>query len=544
MDLIKFLVNRSPGAIALAAIAAVISGIACTSLIALIAGVTTGSRPRGGFVAAAFIALCGVMALARYFSSISLARLVQGAVFDLRMQLSRSILAAPLRDVEKIGGHRFLAILTDDVFILANVITSIPSLAINLTLMAGCLVYLAWLSIHAFWLTFAFSVLGVLGYRLMMAPSVRIMRSAREQRDRVFETLKQLLEGAKELRLHKARRDEFVSNHLVRHADKLRWQNVNYMTWYTVANTAIQSTMFVLIAAILFSPFLFRDSRPEAMIGATLTLLFLAGPLESIVVTLPMFARANVSLKKITDCGLDLRRSDGTDQSAMREQEAWTRIDLRGVTHVYQQEDDGEQFVLGPIDLTLNRGELLFLTGGNGSGKSTLAKILTGLYEPKEGEIFIDGIPVSVGGLDQYRQLYSAVFSDFYIFEHMDYLDASIVNQHSDELLRCLELSRKVRIEDQIFRYNGLSQGQMKRMALLTACLEDRPIYVFDEWAADQDPAFKKIFYRQILPQLKYQGKTVLIVSHDDRYYEIADRIIKLNYGRIDDGYSTSTAAL
>jgi len=68
---------------------------------------------------------------------------------------------------------------------------------------------------------------------------------------------------------------------------------------------------------------------------------------------------------------------------------------------------------------------------------------------------------------------------------------------------------------------------------LLTAYLEDRPIYVFDEWAADQDPHFKSVFYAQPLPDLKARGKTALVVTHDDRYFHSADRVIKLDYGKI-----------
>jgi putative ATP-binding cassette transporter len=528
--------SRSAKAIVLAVIAAVISGVACTSLIALIAGLTGGSLPRTGVAALAFVGLCLLMALARYFSSISLARLVQGAVFDLRMRLSRSLVRAPLPDIERIGSHKLLAILTDDVFILANAITSIPSLAINLTLTLGCLGYLAWLSMNSFLLTIGFTLLGAALYRLMMAPSIRFMKLARAQRDRVFESIKQLLEGAKEIRLYKSRRDEFVSNHLVRHAAELKRHNTSYMTWYTIASTTVQSLMFVLIGAILFSPFLFSGSSSESVLGATLTLLFLAGPLESILVTLPMFARANVSLKKINECRLDLRESEAEDErSTARVNQGWNRIDLRGVSYVYRREEEGESFSLGPLDLTLHRGELVFLTGGNGSGKTTLARVVTGLYAPEQGEILVDGVPVVADGLDEYRQLYSAVFSDFYIFEQTDYLDPSTVGRRGGELLAGLGLSPQVRIEDQVFRYNGLSQGKMKRLALLTACLEDREIYVFDEWAADQDPAFKKVFYRQILPRLKSEGKTALVISHDARYYEVADRIVKLDYGMIDD---------
>ncbi|MCB1035646.1 MAG: cyclic peptide export ABC transporter, partial [Acidobacteria bacterium] len=74
---------------------------------------------------------------------------------------------------------------------------------------------------------------------------------------------------------------------------------------------------------------------------------------------------------------------------------------------------------------------------------------------------------------------------------------------------------------------------QRKRLALVTALLEDRPVYLFDEWAADQDPEFKEVFYHQLLPELKARGKTAIVISHDDRYYDVADRVVKLDTGRV-----------
>jgi putative pyoverdin transport system ATP-binding/permease protein len=96
-----------------------------------------------------------------------------------------------------------------------------------------------------------------------------------------------------------------------------------------------------------------------------------------------------------------------------------------------------------------------------------------------------------------------------------------------------LQLSHKVQVKDGSLSTTELSQGQRKRLALLTAYLDDRPIYLFDEWVADQDPFFREVFYQQILPELKKRDKAVLVISHDDRYFHLCDRLIKLDYGQI-----------
>ena len=71
------------------------------------------------------------------------------------------------------------------------------------------------------------------------------------------------------------------------------------------------------------------------------------------------------------------------------------------------------------------------------------------------------------------------------------------------------------------------------RKALISALLEDREIYIFDEWAADQDPQFRKRFYEKIIPELKQKGKTIFAVTHDDHYWNLADIVVKMEYGRI-----------
>jgi len=209
------------------------------------------------------------------------------------------------------------------------------------------------------------------------------------------------------------------------------------------------------------------------------------------------------------------------------------QLELVGVTHSYHHEKDDSHFTLGPMNLTFRPGELVFIVGGNGSGKSTLAKIIIGLYPPESGEIRLDGRNIANANRDDYRQLFSAVFSDFYVFESLLGLSAANLDAQAQHFLTELHLDHKVKVRDGKLSRVDLSQGQRKRLALLTAYLEDRPYYLFDEWASDQDPQFMEIFYRQILPDLKERGKAVVVITHDDRYFSVADRVIKLDYGKL-----------
>jgi len=209
-------------------------------------------------------------------------------------------------------------------------------------------------------------------------------------------------------------------------------------------------------------------------------------------------------------------------------------IEFRNVVFRRGGENGGNAFTLGPIDLTLHPGELVFIIGGNGSGKSTLAKVITGLYPPQSGEILVDGVPLSPASEESFRQLYSAVFSDFFLFNRLVGLDHSTKwAERTNEYLKALELAKVVKLDGARFSTTSLSQGQRRRMALLVAYMEDRPIYVLDEWAADQDPEFRQIFYMKLLPELKEKGKTVVVITHDDRYFHLGDRVIKLDYGKV-----------
>jgi putative ATP-binding cassette transporter len=258
-------------------------------------------------------------------------------------------------------------------------------------------------------------------------------------------------------------------------------------------------------------------------------------PVASILNALPDIGRAHVALKKVEALELSLaaHTTEGDGSTPLPAPvSSWKRLEVLGVTYTYYREKEDRSFILGPADLTFRAGELVFLIGGNGSGKTTLAKLLVGLYVPEAGEIRWHGQSITDDNRESYRQHFSAVFSDFYLFDSLLGLDTVKLDIRARDYLVQLQLNHKVQVEDGRLSTLDLSQGQRKRLALLTAYLEDRSFYVFDEWAADQDPLFKQFFYLQLLPELQARDKTVLVITHDDQYFQMADRCLKLEEGK------------
>ncbi|HYP01401.1 MAG TPA: cyclic peptide export ABC transporter [Pyrinomonadaceae bacterium] len=537
MELLSLLLNSSRRAVVVAALAGVLSGIASTGLIAFIHTAVSRTQSPTALLVWGFAALCAGKFITAIVSELLLIRLSQRASFDLRMHLSRRIAATPLRRLEELGAHRLLASLTDDVLSITNGFILIPILLVNIAIVVGCLIYLGWLSWIVLLVVALMMAAGIVSYQLPVGRAMRHLQHVREEQDALLKHFRALIEGVKELKLHPERREEFLSVSLTSTADALKRHFVTGMSVYAVAGNWGHILFLVFIGLLLFAlPNVVPVDAPT-LTGYVLTILYLMSPLEAVLFQLPTVGRAQVALRAIRALGMSLSgdaEEEDAHAAADETRFKWSSLELAGVTHSYRNEQDNRSFQLGPIDFRCAPGELIFITGGNGSGKTTLVKLLTGLYTPEAGEIRLDGAPVTDRNQTFYRRHFSAVFSDFYVFESLLGLGAPDLDARAHDYLVRLQLDRKVQISDGKLSTVDLSQGQRKRLALLTAYLEDRPIYVFDEWAADQDPVFKEIFYLQLLPELKARGKTVLVISHDDRYYHVADRIIKLNYGQVE----------
>jgi len=533
MKVLLFLLRRSKLALITAILAGFLSG-ACTAAVVAVVNVTlTGSGPKDRLLWA-FLALLFGVPVTRLVSQYLLVRLGQQIVFDLRMNLSRRILASPLRRLEEVGNHRLLASLTGDIEILTNGLGLLPALSVNLAIVLGCLAYMAWLSPMLLALFAIFLLLGGVSYRLPMRRGAKIFKRSRETQDVLFREFTGLVEGNKELKLHEPRRAAFLDV-LSRTAGILKKLNHSALMTFTAASAWGWFLFFVMVGLLLFAfPSLGQGIDRRALTGYTRLLLYMRPPLQQFLDQLPQLSRTSISIQKVESLGLAL---EGNAEPAAadfgRRDLPWRRLEMVGVSHSYRGEEGEKGFGVGPLDLAFTPGELVFVVGGNGSGKTTFAKLLTGLYFPEKGELRIDGEPVTRETLAEYRRGFTAVFSDFFLFEKLLGLEEACADGRAAEWISRLRLGEKLEIRNGAFSTTALSRGQRKRLALLTACLEDRPFCVFDEWASDQDPFFKRIFYREILPLLKERGKTVLVISHDDAYYDVADRLIKLDYGQV-----------
>jgi putative ATP-binding cassette transporter len=536
MTLLRFLLRYSPAMVVWTSLAALLSGAFSTGLLALI---TLAMNRHGSLSATLVVAFCALGVgrfLTNALAQVTLAHFSQATTARLRLDLVGKILSVPLRQIEDLGAPKLMVALTEDILEITQATLTIPVFAFNSAVLLGGAVYLAWLSFPVFLGMFVFGVVGAVTYRLLVRSGFGHLVAARDGQDRLFQHFRSLTEGIKELKLHRARRESFLRDDVARAAAVCQRHSVAAELRFILAQNWNQLLFLGLIGLILFLLPRLEAVSQQAMTGYVIATLYLMGPLAGLLGSLSVFSRANVSLRKVEDLGLTLSAIPGDNGGASPGRFAsqpFESLELVQVKHSYHREREDDSFMLGPIDLSMGPGELVFLIGGNGSGKSTLAKVITGLYPPAGGEIRLNGVVVGDQNRDDYRQCFSTVFSDYFLFERIVGSGGAQADRRAREYLERLHLNHKVSIRDGVFSTTLLSQGQRKRLALLCAYIEDRPFYLFDEWASDQDPLFKEVFYSQLLPELRSLGKAVLVITHDDRYFDRADRLIKLDYGRI-----------
>ena len=540
MRLILALLKRSRGALAIALTACVLNGIASVLLVATLNRALSESGAADGSLALRF-GLCAVIALVtRVITGVLFARLSQDTMAQLREHVAKRVAAAELRDVERIGAAPVQSVLTDDATNVSMLFFALPNIVMHGSIVFGCLGYLAWLSLPVCLLALTAIVVGSIGYHTGDKRAIASLEAAGRSQDKLFGYLGALFTGAKELKLHQARARQFLDGQLGAAIGEVRDHRRRAFSSYAVGVGWIVFLFYVFLGAAAFWPTLGVRADAAAASGYIVVFLFMLLPLDGLLNNVPTLNAARVSLdriEKVMEEFGNLRTAPPVGESASRA--PFKTLTLRNVTHAYFHERDERMFSVGPINLTFKPGELVFLVGGNGSGKTTLAKVLTGLYEPENGVIEVDGHVVSSAERAAYRERFTAVFNDFHLFDALlgiiDPNDPSRAqaDARANALVAKLALDHKVQVVDGAFSTRALSTGQRKRLALVVAYLEDRPFYLFDEWAADQDPAFKAVFYEQLLPELCARGKTVLVITHDDRYFPLADRVLKLDNGSI-----------
>ncbi|RAR63290.1 MULTISPECIES: multidrug ABC transporter permease/ATP-binding protein [Halomonadaceae] len=480
----------------------------------------------------AFLGVIVALLVVTLASQMALTTLGHHFVYGLRGRLVKQILDTDVERLERLGSAELLASLSSDVRNVTIAFVRLPELVQGVVLTVGSAAYLGWLSPSLLLVTAVWLAVTIAGGSWLVARVYRHLAKVRESEDRLYRDYEAVIQGCKELALNRSRAQRLFDGRYSEDARAYRGHIIRADTYHLSAVNWSNIMMLGAIGVVFYLANGLGWASTTVAATYSLTLLFLRTPLIQAVGALPTLLSAQVAFDKIAALELAEPKADfAVVEPAPAD---WRTLTLRGVTFTYTGSNALPGFRVGPLDLTLRRGELVFLIGGNGSGKSTLAKLLTGLYQPQEGDLLLDGKPLNDALRPAYRQRFSAVFTDFHQFTDLvgpegDQADPALVEVWLDYLA----MRDKLVFEGQRVTNPELSQGQRKRLALLMAIAEERDLLLLDEWAADQDPQFRRVFYRDLLPQLKAMGKTVFAISHDDHYFDHADRLLEMHGGQL-----------
>jgi putative pyoverdin transport system ATP-binding/permease protein len=501
-----------------------IAGISNTLVMAIINNVasTDGASPTFR-VLLMFLLAIGIYAVSQRILLRITATEVETMIEHLRVGLVDSASRAELLPLEQVGRSEVLGAMIRDTQTISQAVNLLVIAAQSAILIALAMGYVLLNSLAAFILSFAFiafAVTLVIGRMKKLQGDLYTMFGQEAQ---LVDGLRDVLDGFKGLLA------EVQTN-----AVQVRDLKIHYQSRSSNEYVLGQSLIFMLLGVIVFLVPMFAQASSTEISRTTTAILFIIGPLGMVIQAVPMVAAANAAAQNLMQ--LDATLKSLSAQSAFAQvrplPERFDEIHVDTVSFSYHDAKAASVFAVGPIDLSIRKGEILFITGGNGSGKSTLLKLLVGLYYPSSGMIRLDGQAITSETYDAYRNLFSVIFSDYHLFKHVYGLhapDTAVV----DDLCQLLELAGKVHMQGTAFNTLELSSGQRKRLALLVTLLEDKPVVVLDEWAADQDPHFRRKFYQELLPRLRAAGKTVVAITHDDRYFDCADRCLAMEEGQL-----------
>ncbi|UZT99104.1 cyclic peptide export ABC transporter [Chryseobacterium fluminis] len=460
-------------------------------------------------------------------------KLTYGILYKNEELIFYKILKAPLITLERLGSQRFYTTIED-----LRVFSSFPEIVTHtfnsLLMLILCLVYLFTLSVPSAFVVVALIIVVAFIYFFVINKMAPLVDKLRKYNESYYKYVEDVIKGFKGLKLSSHRSENLMDKFLVpnrRSAKDLDF-NINFV--FLSINLISQYGLYLIIGTILFFLPLFDLLKKEDVITYVMILMFISGPINNLINMQRVYTRLFVGRKRIKEFLNDFEISDENlveAENNIGNNIDFNKLEFENIHFSYQKNTLENSFSLGPVDLSIQKGETIFVIGGNGSGKSTFINILTGLYKPTVGSLILDN--QIVDRENPVQNLISAVFTDNYIYSN-NYDNYSLENnKRYQELLEVMELDKIILDDKEGSARRNFSKGQSKRMSLIFALLENKPILVLDEWAADQDPHFRKYFYENLLPKLKNEGKTIVAVTHDDAYFKHADRIIKFDYGQI-----------
>ncbi len=396
------------------------------------------------------------------------------------------------------------------------------------------LIYLLFLNFIAFLIAFVLLMLPIANYFIGLKRIKYEFKESADLENVYFETINEITGGFKELKINQQKKHDIFSVKAQTLTKKLMNMKIvtdNKMNTYFIF--AVGCFYFLLGLMVFIVPELDKSVFADVA-KITSTIIFIIMPLSDAVGSFDSMNKASVSVANLIDLEEKLKSRivfNKAEPVLYGMFDNFSKISFKELEFAYFDGADKKQFGIGPINFEVNRREIIFIIGGNGSGKSTLIKLLTGLYKPVAGEIVVDDeTEITEENLQEYRELFGVIFSDFFLFSEL-YGIRDLDPRRVLKLIDKMQLSNKTSFKDNSFTNRSLSTGQKKRLAMISLMLEQKNIFVFDEWAADQDPEFRKYFYNELIHEFKKMGKTIIAITHDDFYFGKADKIYKMDYG-------------
>lgn len=469
--------------------------------------------------------------LGRRFVQVNLIKITRGIIYDLKIKLIKKIFSTSFENFEKIDKGRIYTSLNDDVDAIGQSASTFVGLITSIITAVGAFVYLASIAFWATVLTIGLIISLASIYYFVSQRTNSYFEKARDEQNVYMRFLNSMIDGFKELSLWRSKKEEFrrdISVSAKEFRDKRSFADIRFVNAFLIG----ESLLVVLLGIVAFGiPELFPEIPLYTVLSFVIILLYLIGPINGILNAVPTIMYLRVAWNRVQQFIKDIPKGSELGTTLARTNTIST-FEACNVEYNYRDADGGKVFGVGPVNLNVSMGEIIFIIGGNGSGKTTFAKLLTGLYKPENGCFKINDTIVSSEVLGEY---FSTVFSPSHLFQKLYSIDTEAKKEEIKHYLKILELDHKVSVENGAYSTIELSGGQRRRLALLQCFLEDAPIYLFDEWAADQDPAYRNFFYRTLLPQMKQKGKIVIAITHDDHYFDVADKILKMNQGVLEE---------
>ena len=492
-----------------------------------------------------FIIAILIYIYAQRYILIIMSKNVDEALHNIRIRIIHKIQTAEYLTLEKIGRSEIYSIISKDIRTISDATIVLVMMCQAVIFLFFAMIYIAIQSFIALGLYLAITSMMIFIYLKRNKRVNTTMHNAITRENEMLDAVAHLIDGFKEVKMNDLRRIE-LNEHIVEISKSAVDMHGEAKALLSEMNIFGQTTYYFLTAAMVFFLPSLVSLEPGALSTLTATTLFLMAPLTVLVGGAERYVATNVAAQNIED--IEEAINQHVRPMARRRAEPliiheppFHDITFEHVQFEYVDAAGDTPFQLGPIDLFIATGETIFIAGGNGSGKSTFLNLLTCLYFPTSGDLKLDGQRVSETNAITYRNLFSVIFYDYHLFDRL-YGIHDIDEYQVETLLQQLQLSDKTRLVDRKFETLNLSTGQKRRLAMLVLYLENKPICVFDEWAAEQDPEYRRYFYTAILPELKARGKTIIAVTHDDRYYDMdyVDRILRFEEGRLVSDTSTS----